>query len=136
VSIQEMKAIDARYWPKAPAEASQGRREAVPHLCSRCLTRLERHTGDGIMETYWCPGCATASAKLADACFCGVGRAGGVLRCTWMPSEDGGPGEIAVVEPEAPIDALPASGAAERRPYRDSTPLLSPLSGWRRAAFT
>ena len=45
----------------------------------------------------------------------GVGRAGVVLRCTILPGDDGGPGEMAVVEPEAPVAAPPTPGAAGRR---------------------
>jgi len=112
MSIEEMEAIDVvGYWSEPRQRAAQPGREPVPHLCSRCLTTLERHAGDGVAATFWCPGCGSAGSKLTEMCACGISRAGVVLRCAWLPGEDGGPGEIAVVEPEAPVVALPASGA-------------------------
>jgi hypothetical protein len=86
------------FWPELPQQAPQRDREAMPHLCRLCFGPIERHAAVGVGATHWCLGCGSAGVKLADVCFCGVSRAGAILRCVRLAGEAGGPGEVVVVE--------------------------------------
>lgn len=100
MSIEEMEADGAEYWPEPRQRPPQLDGARIAHLCRMCLGPIERHGGDLIPKWFTCPTCSTASSEVKDLCACSLDRAGARLRCTRIAGEDGGPGEIAVVEAE------------------------------------
>jgi hypothetical protein len=86
--------------PKAHQRPRQLDGARVAHLCRMCLGPIERHGGDLIPEWFCCPTCSLASGLVRDLCACSINRAGVRLKCTKLDGEDGGPGEVVVVEAE------------------------------------